>query len=139
MRLIPAAPDPERLGMVVLYDAPWLFSACWKGFRLVMDERTRQKVRFIAPRDDGESAWDFATAELKAWLQAEIADVRRQRTAAELPREYWRRPDAGAEDRAPHDPRGTASWLADPYYVPTPADLAGLTSPPVLAHTPAGP
>lgn len=128
---------PERLGMVVIYDAPWLFSACWKAFRVVMDERTREKVRFIALGDRTDAAWDFAPAELRTWLHAEIDDVRRARASHELPRHYWQGPRGadgglGAQEQT-HDPRGTASWLADPLYTPTPADLAGLTSPRVLA------
>ena len=65
---------PERLGMVIIYDAPWLFSAMYKALRVVMDERTRQKIRFISHGDRSAEAWEFATPELRSWLQ--VPDAR---------------------------------------------------------------
>jgi hypothetical protein len=123
---------PERLGLVLLYDAPWLFSACWKGFKLVMDERTTKKIRFLSSSDKSPDTWDFATPELAAWLQAEIEDVRRPRPGLAGPRKYWLPAQAEPHDdsgqRVPHDSRGTASWLSDAHHIPSPADFCAEAS-----------
>jgi hypothetical protein len=84
-----------------------------------MDEHTRSKVCFLTHGDTSPSAWAFATAELAAWLQAEVADVRKQRNPSELPRKYWVAP---ACEEGGHDPRGTATWLGDALYIPSPAE-----------------
>ena len=85
----------------------------------VMDPVTKQKVRFVRADDEGDASWSFATPELAAWLRAEAAGVRRARSASELPRRYWKAGRAVDE----HDPRGTASWLADAGYIPTHGDI----------------
>ena len=71
------------------------------------------KVRF---EQAGPDAFGFAGEELAAWLQSETAQNRALRDQ-QPPKKYWLAPEPGA-----HDPRGTASWLADTHYIPTYGD-----------------
>ena len=107
------AHHPERLGLVVMYDAPRLFAACWAAIRPLLDPETAAKVRF---EQAGPDAFGFAGEELAAWLQSETAQNRALRDQ-QPPKKYWLAPEPGA-----HDPRGTASWLADTHYIPTYGD-----------------
>ena len=108
------AHHPERLGLVVMYDAPRLFAACWAAIRPLLDPDTAAKVRF---EQAGPDAFGFAGEELAAWLRSETAQNRALRDQ-QPPKKYWLAP----EEPGAHDPRGTASWLADTHYIPTYGD-----------------
>jgi len=107
----------ERLAMAVMYDAPRAFSGTWALINPVLDERTTKKVLFLPRRaEEGAAPWSaFATPELAEWLARETKDNRKRRA---VPKRYWQQ-DAASDG---HDARGTASWLADPHYVPTYGD-----------------
>ena len=68
------AHHPERLGLVVMYDAPKLFGACWAAIRPLMDPETAAKVRF---EQAGPDAFGFAGEELAAWQKRETAQTAR--------------------------------------------------------------
>jgi hypothetical protein len=103
---------PERLGLAVLYDAPWLFSAAWRVISAALPEETRRKVRFLShpgagPAAAGGHPWlEFCDDEAAQWLARECAENRDPRTSHG--KRYWR--DRGRD--AEHDPRGTKTWQA---------------------------
>jgi NAD-dependent oxidoreductase involved in siderophore biosynthesis len=38
---------PERMGVVMLVNTPWLLKSVWRAINPLLDERTRKKIRFL--------------------------------------------------------------------------------------------
>lgn len=105
----------ERLGRLVLLDAPNVFLHTWKACCKILNEVTVAKVHF-AFSTDGTLATelkDWADSELDHWLTTEIEE-NRHADFQNGEKAYWRaeRP-AGFEA---HDPRGTPSFVASPAF-----------------------
>jgi hypothetical protein len=110
---------PERLGLCILFGAPWLFSAVWKVVRPLLNEVTANKVVFLEGGLAKQHKWRPVLAshfdeEMMTWMLQEFEE---NRQAANDTKQYWEWCDSEGNRKA-HDPRGTASYVASPHYVP---------------------
>jgi hypothetical protein len=109
---------PERLGLCVLFGAPWLFSAVWKVVRPILNEVTANKVVFLEGGLAKQEKWRPVLAshfdeELLAWMLQEFEE---NRQAANDKKAYWEWCNSDGSHK-PHDARGTASYVGSASYV----------------------
>eukprot|EP00911_Craspedida_sp_UC1_P000349 UC1_evm1s269 len=100
---------PERLGYVLLVNAPWLFNATWAAVKLAMDADTVAKIIFVKDSQLHDTLHERFPPELAEWTEKEIELNRRIK---EVPHqvEWYKAPPEGHEY---HDPRGCPSYLEE--------------------------
>lgn len=82
---ITATHYPERLGNIIVAGAPSLFNGLWSMLKPLVDEVTKEKIRFVPYDADSktkgqqlrEGMKDIFGDELTEWMVAEMADNRR--------------------------------------------------------------
>jgi len=108
---------PERLGRVVVIDAPKIFVATWKAVKQVINTATAAKVCFVQMADGSlEAELDaWAGGPLKQWILAEFADNRRPEYQ-HGEKEYWKAPANTIGGQPVHDPRASPEFLTSPEF-----------------------
>ena len=128
---------PERLGLVVMYGAPWLFGASWAVVRKLLNEVTASKIAFVRAGDGAALEALALGREMEGWLRAECAENRAPGTrnaaggGARPPagaKRYWEHgcDSAGVPKR--HDSRGVASHVRSAFFCPLVAAAAAATA-----------
>eukprot|EP00300_Choanocystis_sp_HF-7_P037627 c53848_g1_i1.p1 GENE.c53848_g1_i1~~c53848_g1_i1.p1 ORF type:complete len:313 (+),score=55.75 c53848_g1_i1:53-991(+) len=112
---------PDRLGAVLLVDAPKAFSGIWKVIKGIIDEVTRSKVHFISSDKARQSFTAVGIgAEMTDWLTTEMFENREKESEDKA---YWESPSSDGM----HDPRGVKSYVDSPHFTPLyPRDLVKL-------------
>lgn len=113
-----AAHYPERLGLFLVIDAPWIFNTLWRAIAPIVDPHTKKKIRFL-PYDVSKKHPEGKTfraalsqifdPELTSWLLAELAENRDKHIGPHKfldANAYFKRPAAQG-----HDIRGTSKIL----------------------------
>eukprot|EP00193_Tetraselmis_chui_P006271 CAMPEP_0177759904 /NCGR_PEP_ID=MMETSP0491_2-20121128/4981_1 /TAXON_ID=63592 /ORGANISM="Tetraselmis chuii, Strain PLY429" /LENGTH=289 /DNA_ID=CAMNT_0019275765 /DNA_START=204 /DNA_END=1073 /DNA_ORIENTATION=+ len=114
---ITASHYPERLGAIIVAGAPGLFNGMWSVLRPLVDDVTKQKIRFLPYDVDSKSKGqqlrdgmkDIFGEELIDWMVAEMADNRRQKGS--MKKAYSCTDLDSPVPHGQHDHRGTASLL----------------------------
>ena len=80
---------PERLGLSVMFGAPWLFGAVWKVVRPLLNEVTTEKVCFLEGGMSKREKWqpllgEHFDAELLEWMTREFEENRQSSD-----KQYW--------------------------------------------------
>ena len=122
---------PERLGLVVMHGAPWLFGASWAVVRKLLNEVTASKIEFIKAGDGAALRGLSLGREITEWLQAECAEnsagANASGSGAAPPADakcYWEGCDCDGVPKA-HDSRGAATHVGSEFFTPLVASTRG--------------
>jgi len=104
---------PERLGLLVLLDPPFVFDMVWSAMKPLMPDETLAKIKMLSKPSHLKQHAEVFGPELYEWLAAEVKENRESKIAKK--KAYWEwRDEAG--NVKPHDPRGVASFVSSKYY-----------------------
>lgn len=104
---------PERLGFLVMLDPPFVFDMVWSAMKPLMPDETLAKMKMLSKPAHLKQHADVFGPELFEWLMAEVKENRESKIAKN--KAYWEWRDEKGNVK-PHDPRGTASFVASKYY-----------------------
>jgi len=110
---------PERLGLLVLLDPPFVFDMVWSAMKPLMPDETLAKIKMLSKPAHLKQHADVFGPELYDWLVAEVKENRESKIAKH--KAYWEWRDEKGNLK-PHDPRGVASFVNSKYYT-LPVDL----------------
>jgi len=105
---------PERLGMLILVDPPFIFDAAWTAIKGLLPDETLAKIKMLSKPAHLKNHADLFGEELYNWLVAEVKENRESKIAKT--KAYWEWRTKEGEPKK-HDPRGIASYVNSKYYV----------------------
>eukprot|EP00736_Rhodelphis_marinus_P005426 Rmarinus@m.5115 len=119
---------PERLGLFLALNPPWMFGKLWSAISVILDPYTAQKVRFVGSDKIDEAFEELFDNEMSLWLREEMEEnLSLPHNTSQV--EFWKPSHA----EAGHDPRGTQSYVAE-YLDAHPHDTGHNPHPNIIEH-----
>jgi len=104
---------PDRLGVCVLLDAPWLFYGLWKTILPILPTETANKIQFVYSKDSNQTFRAILGDEVAEWLSIEAQENRNPTSFGT--KKYWEWFDDEGNLKS-QDPRGCKSFVNSVHY-----------------------